>query len=118
MKSPASTSVIEIDGTWTGLMIPAGRGLCFVLSILASMSRSWYWLRADAPQARRKTAVVGSMASIARPWGTRKKPVAAEQAAKTEMGMRQSVKYGFKDNIVKGRSKSLRLLEGWDFPDH
>jgi len=89
-------------------MIPAGSGRCLVLSILASMSRSWYWLRADAPQARRKTAAAGTRTSMFGRWEARKKPAAAEQAAKREMETRQSVKYGFKDDIVIGRSNSCK----------
>jgi len=92
-------------------MIPAGSGRCLVLSILASMSRSWYWLRADAPQARRKTAAAGTRTSMFGRWEARKKPAAAEQAAKREMETRQSVKYVFKDDIVNGRSKLQRLVE-------
>jgi hypothetical protein len=55
------------------------------------MSRSWYWLRADAPQARRKTAAAGTRTSTLGRWGARKKPAAAEQAAKRDIGTRQSV---------------------------
>ena len=60
------TSTRETDSAAPGLMMPEGTGLPRVRSILASIARSWYWLSADAPQARRKTAAAGMKTPAAR----------------------------------------------------
>jgi hypothetical protein len=57
-------------------------------------------LRADAPQARRKTAAEGASTPAIRLPGARKKPVAAEQAANTEIFTRQRVRYGLMKDIM------------------
>jgi hypothetical protein len=63
------------------------------------MSCSWYWFKADAPQARSKTAPTTGKTPVIWCWGPRKYPVAAEAAANVEILARQRVRYVFKDDM-------------------
>jgi hypothetical protein len=80
-------------------MVPDGRGLVRVRSILASMYCSWYWFNADAPQASRKTAQTAGTHRWISVMGARKYPVAAEAAAKMETLASAEGEICFKDDI-------------------
>jgi hypothetical protein len=83
-------STRENRRAFRGLIFPEGTGLVLVLGITASTPHSWYWLRADAPQARRNTPSIRGSISGEKPGLAMTNPVAAEKEEKRAIRIRQS----------------------------
>jgi hypothetical protein len=71
---------------WMGEISPEGRGLLRVLVMRASIPRSWYWFRADAPQDRMKTESPVNAPVERYPPEARMNPVSAEEHIKNARG--------------------------------
>lgn len=82
---PSSRSIIEIARTLEPLILPEGIGLLFVLSIRASVFRSWYWFSAAELQASRKIPITGYIKSKLILFAPRKYPSAVVNETITVM---------------------------------